>query len=340
MPPANRQVILKRRPVGEPKETDFELRESPVPAPADGQALCRTVWLSLDPYMRGRMSEGPSYAAPVPLGGVMCGGTVSRVEESKNPALSPGDFVLGYDGWQEWAVADAAGLRKLDPEAAPLSYALGVLGMPGMTAYVALLDVGRPKEGETVVVSAAAGAVGSVAGQIAKLRGCRAVGVAGSDAKCEYVTKELGFDACLDHREAELGARLAQACPRGIDVYFESVGGAVFEAVLPLLNPRARVPVCGLIALYDLEAGAAAGGASAAQLERVLLTRRIRMQGFIIFDDYGPRFGEFREAMGGWLREGRIKYREDIAEGLENAPAAFIAMLEGGNFGKQIVQVA
>jgi NADPH-dependent curcumin reductase CurA len=290
--------------------------------------------------MRGRMSDAPSYAPPVALDAVMVGGTVSRVEASRHPGFQTGELVLAYAGWQDYALSDGAGLVRLDPAAGRPSLSLGVLGMPGFTGYMGLLDLGAPKAGETVVVPAATGAVGSVVGQIARIQGCRVAGIAGGPEKCRYAVEELGFDACLDHREPELGARLAQACPRGIDVYFESVGGAVFEAVLPLLNAKARVPVCGLISLYDLEAGATPGGASAAQLERALLTRRIRMQGFIIFDDYGPRFGEFREAMGGWLRDGRIKYREDIAEGLENAPAAFIAMLKGGNFGKQIVQVA
>ena len=332
MPPANRQVILKRRPVGEPKETDFELRESPVPAPADGQALCRTVWLSLDPYMRGRMSEGPSYAAPVPLGGVMCGGTVSRVEESKNPALSPGDFVLGYDGWQEWAVADAAGLRKLDPEAAPLSYALGVLGMPGMTAYVALLDVGRPKEGETVVVSAAAGAVGSVAGQIAKLRGCRAVGVAGSDAKCEYVTKELGFDACINYKTQPVRRALKKACPDGIDVYLEGVGGPVFEAVLQNLAQGARIALVGLISQYNATEWPTGPGLMP------ILVKRATIQGMIV-SDHPDRQADFLRDVGDWLREGKIQYRETVVEGLENAPRAFIGLFHGENTGKLLVKV-
>jgi len=290
--------------------------------------------------MRGRMSDAPSYAAPVALGAVMVGGTVCRVESSRHPGFQPGELVLAYSGWQDYALSDGAGLLRLDPAAGRPSLALGVLGMPGFTAYMGLLDLGAPKAGETVVVAAATGAVGSVVGQIARNLGCRVAGIAGGPDKCRYAVEELGFDACLDHRAPDLGARLAQACPGGVDVYFENVGGAVFEAVLPLLNPRARVPVCGLISQYDLEPGAAGATLSAAQLERVLLTRRVRMQGFIIFDDYGPRFGEFRKTMAEWLREGRIKYREDVAEGLENVPAAFIAMLRGGNFGKLIVQVA
>jgi hypothetical protein len=339
-PAVNRRIVLARRPVGAPLPSDFRLEPQPVPEPAQGQLLLRTLQLSLDPYMRGRMSDAPSYAPPVALDAVMVGGTVSRVEASRHPGFQVGELVLAYAGWQDYALSDGAGLIRLDPGAGRTSLSLGVLGMPGFTAYMGLLDLGAPKAGETVVVPAATGAVGSVVGQIARIQGCRAAGIAGGPEKCRYAVEELGFDVCLDHREPELGARLARACPRGIDVYFETVGGAVFEAALPLLNPRARVPVCGLISQYNLEPGAAPGGPSAAQLERALLTRRIRMQGFIIFDDYGSRFGEFREVMGGWLREGRIKYREDIAEGLENAPAAFIAMLGGGNFGKQIVQVA
>jgi NADPH-dependent curcumin reductase CurA len=262
------------------------------------------------------------------------------VETSRNPGFKAGDLVLAYSGWQDYALSNGSGLLRLDPEDAHPSLALGVMGMPGFTAYMGLLDIGAPKAGETVVVAAATGAVGSVVGQIARLQGCRAVGIAGGARKCRHAVEELGFDACLDHREPDLAARLAAACPQGIDVYFESVGGTVFEAVLPLLNPKARVPVCGLISQYNLPAGAAPGQLSAAAVEGALLKRRIRMQGFIIFDDYGPRFGEFRKAMGDWIREGRITFREDVAEGLENAPAAFIAMLQGGNFGKLIVHVA
>jgi NADPH-dependent curcumin reductase CurA len=339
MPPSpavNRRIVLARRPTGAPLPTDFRLERQPVPEPAQGQLLLRTLQLSLDPYMRGRMSDAPSYAPPVALDAVMVGATISRVETSMHPGFLPGELVLAYSGWQDYALSDGTGLVRLDPADHP-SLALGVLGMPGFTAYMGLLDIGVPMAGETVVVAAATGAVGSVVGQLAQLKGCRVVGIAGGPRKCRYAVEELGFDACLDHREPELGTRLAGACPQGIDVYFENVGGGVFEAVLPLLNPKARVPVCGLISQYN---EAAETRVSAAQLERTLLTRRIRMQGFIIFDDYGPRLGEFRKAMGDWLREGRIKYREDVTEGLEQAPEAFIAMLQGGNFGKLIVQVA
>jgi hypothetical protein len=335
----NRRFVLASRPQGAPLPQDFRLETHPVPEPAQGQLLLRTLQLSLDPYMRGRMSDAPSYAPPVAVDAVMVGGTISRVETSLHPGFKPGDLVLAYSGWQDYALSDGTGLLRLDPEDAHPSLALGVLGMPGFTAYMGLLDIGAPKAGETVVVAAATGAVGSVVGQIARLQGCRAVGIAGGSRKCRYAVEELGFDACLDHREPDLAARLAGACPKGIDVYFENVGGAVFEAVLPLLNPKARVPVCGLISQYNQPA-AAPGQLSAAALQRAMLNRRLRMQAFIIFDDYGPRLGEFRKAMGDWVREGRIKYREDVVEGLENAPDAFIAMLQGGNFGKLIVHVA
>jgi len=336
----NRRIVLASRPVGAPGPGDFRLETGPAPEPGPGQVLLRTVFLSLDPYMRGRMSDAPSYAPPVALDGVMVGGTVSRVEASRHPGFQTGELVLAYAGWQDYALSDGAGLIRLDPGAGRPSLSLGVLGMPGFTAYMGLLDLGAPKAGETVVVAAATGAVGSAVGQIARIQGCRVAGIAGGPEKCRYAVEELGFDACLDHREPELGARLAQACPRGIDVYFESVGGAVFEAVLPLLNARARVPVCGLISLYDLEAGATPGGASAAQLERALLTRRIRMQGFIVFDDYAPRWSEFAGAMGEWVQEDRVKVREDIVFGLENAPEAFMGLLQGKNFGKLVVRAS
>jgi len=335
-PTTNRRIVLARRPHGVPLPTDFRMEETPVPAPAQGQLLLRTLHLSLDPYMRGRMSDAPSYAAPVAVDAVMVGGTVSRVEASRNPGFQEGDLVLAYAGWQDYALSDGSGLLRLAPDDPRPSLALGVLGMPGFTAYMGLLDIGAPKAGETVVVAAATGPVGSAVGQIARLQGCRAVGIAGGARKCRYAVEELGFDACLDHREPGLAEALAGACPKGVDVYFENVGGAVFEAVLPLLNPRARVPVCGLISQYNEASG---DTLSAARLQRALLTRRIRMQGFIIFDDYGSRMGEFRKAMGEWVRDGRVKYREDVVEGLENAPAAFIAMLQGGNFGKLIVHL-
>src|SRR5262250_2498570 len=289
----NRQILLKSRPEGAPSLGNFELIERPTPEPGDGEVLMRIVYLSLDPYMRGRMSALKSYATPAAIGQPMVGGTVGEIVKSRHPTYSVGDIVLGYGGWQEYALSSGAGLRKLDPTAAPVSTALGVLGMPGMTAYVGLLDIGQPKAGETVVVGAATGAVGSVVGQIAKLKGCRVVGVAGGKAKCDYAVESLGFDACLDHRGPELRERLAAACPKGVDVYFESVGGEVLYAVTPLLNVGARVPLCGLIAWYNLE-NLPAGVDRTPQLLLTVLRQRVKIQGFIIFDHYQRR-GAFQQ---------------------------------------------
>ena len=335
----NRRIVLNSRPVGAPTAEDFRLEELVVPVPSAGQVLLRTLYLSLDPYMRGRMSDVPSYATPVAIGEVMVGGTVSRVEASRHPDYQPGDVVLGYSGWQDYALSDGTGLTKLDARMTHPSLALGVLGMPGFTAYMGLLDIGQPRAGETVVVAAASGAVGSVVGQIAKHKGCRVVGIAGGTDKCRFVVEELGFDACIDRRSADLAQQLAAACPKGIDVYFESVGGAVFDTVLPLLNVCARVPLCGLIAHYN-DTGLPQGPDRLGLLTRTLLTKRIKMQGFIIFDDYGHLYGEFYQQMSAWLAEDRIKYREDIVDGLENAPEAFIGLLEGKNFGKLVVCIA
>ncbi len=335
----NRRIVLASRPVGAPSASNFRLETAAVPTPAEGQVLLRTLWLSLDPYMRGRMSDAPSYAAPVAVGDVMVGGTVSRVEDSRHGDFAVGDLVLGYSGWQDYAVSNGAGLTTLPRGQAHPSRALGVLGMPGFTAYMGLLDIGQPVAGETVVVGAASGAVGSVVGQIAKIKGCYVVGIAGGADKCRYVIDELGFDHCVDHRSEDLPGHLAAACPKGIDVYFESVGGAVFDAVLALLNPRARVPVCGLVAAYN-DTALPSGPDRLGLLMGTLLRKRIRMQGFIIFDDYGPRFGEFAGAMGQWVAQGKVKFREDIVDGLDNAPEAFIGLLQGKNFGKLVICVA
>src|SRR2546421_2034719 len=328
----NRQVLLRRRPTGEPKVSDFELVEAPVPPPGDGEFLCRTIYLSLDPYMRGRMNDAKSYAQPVELGTPMVGGAVSEVIASNNAAFPTGSFVVGPTGWQAYALSRGAGVRKLDPKAAPLSTALGVLGMPGMTAYVGLLDIGQPKPGETVVVSAASGAVGAVVGQLAKLQGCRAVGVAGSKDKCEYVVNELGFDACVNYKTDALVPALSAACPKGIDVYFENVGGEITEAVMQLLNPFSRIPLCGLISMYN--ATSPAPGPS----WRYLLTNRVLVKGFIV-SDHLDRMPAFLADCTTWVREGKLKIREDIVEGLENAPTAFIGLLQGKNFGKMLVRV-
>ncbi|HVI63126.1 MAG TPA: NADP-dependent oxidoreductase [Bradyrhizobium sp.] len=335
MPQAKR-IVLASRPVGEPKPSDFRIEEIPVPAPGPGQVLLRTIWLSLDPYMRGRISDAASYAQPVPIGGVIEAGTVCEVIASNNPAFAKGDIVLARAGWQTHALSDGKGLAKIDPKLAPISTAVGVLGMPGMTAYTGLLDIGRPQPGETVVVAAASGAVGSAVGQIARIKGARAVGIAGGKDKCEFVKNELGFDHCVDHRDPDLAARLKDACPKGIDVYFENVGGAVFDAVFPLLNPFARVPVCGLIAHYnDTEAKPPKWAAS---LMRAILTKRLTFRGFIV-SDFAARHADFLRDMSQWVREGKVKYREFVTEGLDTAPAAFMGLLKGANFGKQLVRV-
>lgn len=331
-----KRVVLASRPVGEPKPSDFRIEEFAVPAPGQGEVLLRTIWLSLDPYMRGRMSDAASYAAPVPVGGVMEGETVCEVIASNNPEFAKGEIVRSRLGWLTHAISNGKGLIKVDPKLAPISTSIGVLGMPGMTAYTGLLDIGKPQAGETVVVAAASGAVGSAVGQIAKIKGAHAVGIAGGRDKCDYVREELGFDACVDHRDPDFAAKLKAACPKGIDVYFENVGGAVFEAVFPLLNPFARVPVCGLIAHYnDTEAKPPKWAAS---MMRAILTKRLTFRGFIV-SDFAARHGDFLHDMSAWVREGRVKYKEFVTEGLENAPAAFIGLLKGANFGKQLVRV-
>ena len=338
-PRLNRRITLAARPQGLPSTRDFQLETHAAPEPAEGQVLLRTRFLSLDPYMRGMMDEaGPGYAPGVRLGQTMVGGTISIVVESRNPRFKVGDTVLSNAGWQDYAVSDGADLTPLGDLSRP-SLALGGLGMPGFTAYVGLLDIGEPNAGDTVVVAAATGAVGSVVGQLAKLKGARVVGIAGGAEKCRHAVEVLGFDACLDHREHGLKERLAAACPDGIDVYFENVGGEVLDAVLPLLNLHARVPVCGFIAHYN-EEGGARGGDKRTQLLATILARRVRMQGFIILDHYADRFDAFRRDMSQWIAQGRVRLQEDIVEGLEHAPAALIGLLQGRNFGKVVVRVA
>lgn len=336
----NRQILLASRPVGAPTSSNFKLVESAIPEPEAGQMLLRNIWMSLDPYMRGRMSDAKSYTEPVPVGDVMPCGTVSRVVESRLEGFKAGDLVMCYtSGWQDYCVSDGSMVFKLDPAMPQPSQALGVLGMPGFTGYMGLLDIGQPKPGETVVVAAATGPVGSVVGQVAKLKGCRVVGIAGGPEKCAYAVNELGFDACLDHRLDSLPDDLANACPDGIDIYFENVGGKVFDAVMPLLNPYARVPVCGLIAQYNAT-GLPDGPDRLPQLLRLLLSQRIRMQAFIIFDTYGSHFPEFLAEMTTWVAQGKVKVKEHRVDGLENAPQAFIGLLEGENFGKVVVKLA
>jgi NADPH-dependent curcumin reductase CurA len=329
----NRQILLKSRPEGAPSLDNFELTESPVREPGEGEVLTRTLYLSLDPYMRGRMSAAKSYAKPAEVGQPMVGGTVGEIVASRNPKYAVGDIVLGYGGWQEYALSTDAGLRKLDPAVAPASTALGVLGMPGMTAYVGLLEIGQPKPGETIVVAAASGAVGSVVGQIGKITGCRTVGIAGGAEKCRFVTEELGFDACVDHRAPDFAKQLEAACPNGIDIYFENVGGAVQQTVWPLLNDFARIPVCGLIAQYN-----ATRPMPGPDMFSVL-RKRLLLRGFIVWD-FAAKEADFLRDVSEWIRTGRLKYREDIVDGLENAPAAFLGLLQGKNFGKMLVRIA
>ncbi len=334
----NRQILLASRPDGAPTADNFRLAESPVPEPGDGEALYRTIYISLDPYMRGRMNDGESYAEPVAIDGVMGGGSVGRVVASNAPEVAEGDYVLGYGAWQDYAVMKGKHLRKLDPAAAPISTALGVLGMPGMTAYCGLLRIGEPEAGETVVVASASGPVGGTVGQIARLKGCRAVGIAGADEKCAYVTDELGFDDCISHRRDDLAEALAAACPDGIDIYYENVGGRVFDAVYPLLNAFARIPVCGVISRYNV-AETRPGPDRLPAYIADSLTKRFRTQGFIVTDFEDMR-GDFERDMSQWIREGKVRYKEDIVEGLENAPETMIGLLEGKNFGKQLILVS
>ena len=333
----NRRIVLASRPSGKPTLANFRLEQAPLPQPGDGEVLLQTLYLSLDPYMRGRMNAGASYAPGVAVDAVMVGGTVSRVISSRNSAYATGDLVSAYAGWQDYALSDGSDLMKLDPRITHPSWALGVLGMPGLTAYVGLLDIGQPKPGETVVLAAATGAVGSIVGQIAKLKGCRVVGIAGGAEKCQYAVDALGYDACISHYDKDMAQQLAAACPKGIDVYFENVGGSSWEAVMPLLNNFARVPVCGLIAHYN-QTELPPGPDRMSQLQGLILQRSLKMQGFIV-SNYRDRIPEFISDMSGWLAAGKVKYREDMVKGLENAPQAFLGLFTGQNFGKLVVQV-
>lgn len=335
----NRRYVLAQRPQGMPSDQDIRLEEIAQPEPVQGQVLLRTLYLSLDPYVRGRMDDTPSYSPPLAIGEVICGGTVCRVEQSLNDKYQVGDLVLAYTGWQDYALSDGEGLQKLDANMDHPSYALGLLGMPGFTGYMGLTDIGNPQPGETVVVAAATGAVGSVVGQVAKLRGCHAVGIAGGAEKCRYAVETLGFDICLDHKAPDFAVQLKRACSKGIDVYYENVGGAVFDAVLPLLNTKARIPVCGMISQYNSHH-------SDHQQDRLpllmstILKKRMRVEGFIISQDYGDRYPEFYAQMSTWLAQGKIAFKEDIVEGLENSISAFQGLLSGKNFGKLIIKVA
>ncbi|HEX3538600.1 MAG TPA: NADP-dependent oxidoreductase [Stellaceae bacterium] len=329
----NRQVLLKRRPEGTPVRDDFEIVDAPLPEPADGQILVQGIYLSLDPYMRGRISGQRSYAKPVGIDEVVEGRVVGRIAASRHPGFREGDYVFGGYGWQLYSAVAGADCLKLDPAEAPISASLGVLGMPGLTAYVGLSEIGKPKSGETVVIPAASGAVGAVAGQLAKQQGARVIGIAGGADKCGYVKNELGFDAAIDHRSADLGAALDAACPKGIDVYFENVGGAVQTAVFPRMNDFGRMVMCGMVSEYnDKEPRPGPNLMS-------VVRKRIKIQGFIVSDQW-QRWGEYRALAAPMLRAGQLKYREDIVEGLDNAPDAFIGLLQGRNFGKLLVRLA
>jgi alcohol dehydrogenase len=335
----NRRIVLAERPVGQPDENTLRLETTDIPSPGADEMLVRTVFMSLDPYMRGRMNDAKSYAEPVEIGGVMTAQVVAQVIESNLDGYEAGDYVLNMSGWQDYAISNGEQVVNLGKTPDNPSWALGILGMPGYTAYAGLLKIGEPKPGETVVVAAAAGPVGATVGQIAKLKGCRVVGIAGGPEKCAHVVQNLGFDACIDHRSDDLAAQLRDACPDGIDVYFENVGGKVLYAVLPLLNPFARVPVCGIVAWYNLP-GLPEGPDMGPAILGTLLRMKVKMQGFIIFDNFGPEvYQEFVRDMTGWLKDGSVSYKEHVVDGLENAPEAFNQLLAGGNFGKMVVKV-
>lgn len=327
----NLRIVLASRPAGWVSPDNFRLEKSAVPAPAEGEVLVRNLWLSLDPYMRGRMSDAKSYVKAVALGEVMVGQTVGEVVESRNPQFAKGDHVLTQLGWQLFGATKE--LVKVDPHRAPLSYYLGVLGMPGMTAYFGLKEIGQPKAGETVVVSAASGAVGSVVGQLAGIGGCRVVGIAGGPAKCDYVKRELGFGACIDYKAGNLDRDLKESCPKGVDVYFDNVGGATLDTLLRHMNLFSRVVVCGLVSEYN------ATEPYGLENFRAVLVNRIKLQGMIVFD-WKERYGEALKALAGHLAAGKLKYRESVVQGLENAPQGLVALLKGQNFGKQLVRLA
>lgn len=331
----NRQILLMSRPQGMPTEQNFKLVETAIPEPKDGEVLVRSLFISVDPYMRGRMSDRPSYTPPFAVNQPISGDVVGKVVASKHPNFKPEEVVCGILDWADYALLSGDKLRKIDPQLAPISTAIGVLGMPGMTAYFGLLDIGQPKAGETVVISGAAGAVGMIVGEIAKIKGCRVVGIAGSDEKVDYLIKELGFDAAVNYKDPDYAAQLQKACPKGVDIYFDNVGGDITDSVMNLINFHARIVVCGQISMYNLTKPDIGP-----RLFRTLITKSAVAKGFLVRLDYIDRFPEGVKQMAQWIKQGKIKYRESIVEGLENTPKAFLGLFSGDNIGKQIVKVA
>jgi len=335
----NQQIVLAARPDGDLQPTDLRLEEVEVPVPGDREVLLETIFLSIDPYMRWWMKAEKSYNDPIEIGQVIVGGTVSRVRQSRHPDWQEGEWVLGWSGWRRFAVSDGSGLRRIDPDIAPPSTALGVLGMTGFTAYAGLRNIGQPKPGETVVVAAASGAVGSAVGQIAHIRGARAVGITTGSEKLAYVKDELGFDAAVDHKAPDFAEQLAKACPDGIDVYFESVSGRIWDTVLPLLNTYARVPVCGLISQYELRSDGFQGSDRLPNTMAQIMGKSLTLRGFIQTEFADEQLSDFLREAGQWIAEGKLRYREHVLHGLEKAPEALIRLLKGQNFGKMLVQV-
>jgi NADPH-dependent curcumin reductase CurA len=331
----NRSILLVSRPEGMPNENNFRMIKKSIPQPSDGEVLVRTLYLSVDPYMRGRMRDAKSYVPPFPLNEALLGGVVGQIVESKDPNFSTGDIVVGNLDWADYSVSKGKNVRKIDPDAASISTAVGILGMPGLTAYFGLLDIGKPQEGETVVVSGAAGAVGTVVGQIAKLKGCRVVGIAGSDEKNDYLTRKLGFDAAINYKTTtNMRKALSETCPQGIDVYFDNVGGEITDAVMNLINFQARIVVCGQIALYNLEKPDVGP-----RMLSHLLINSASAKGFIV-SNYAKRSEEGLSQLTEWLAQGKLKYKENVIDGLENAPEAFLGLFRGDNIGKQLVKVS
>jgi len=337
---SNRRLVLAERPKGLPNNNTLRLESVGVPKPSEGEMLLRTEYLSIDPYMRGRMNDAKSYAEPVKIDEVMPGQVVAQVVTSNIESFNQGDYVLAGSGWQDYALSDGNDVLNLGADPANPSWALGIMGMPGYTAYAGLLKIGEPQAGETVVVAAASGPVGATGGQIAKIKGCRVVGIAGGASKCQHVVDNLGFDACIDHKSEDFAEQLHAQCPQGIDVYFENVGGKVLYAVLPLLNAFARMPVCGVVSWYNLT-GLPQGPDFGPAIMGTILRMKVKVQGFIIFDSFPKStYQEFVKAMSGWLESGQIVYKEQLVNGIENAPAALNDVLLGNSFGKVVVKVS